>query len=249
MVTTTIKAGIIQTREYRDNQDGIYQVSKILENLGKKEVNIVCLPEQWLKDNTVENYEEYFTSFCSIAKEFSMTIIPGAFYEKTKQGNVISAPVIGPNGGIIGKQEKIHPFDYEQTMVESGREAKIFETSCKFGIVICYDMVFPRVANTLAKMGARILISPSRIVRRGISPWHMYVQVRALENRIPIIAANVSSEKYGGNGIIVDLIENDKVILPDVKQIKEENALDREFELERYGPMRTKRFSDAREFT
>lgn len=248
-MATTIKAGIIQTREYRDNQDGIYKVSRILEDLGEKGVNIVCLPEQWLKDNTVENYEEYFTDFCNIAKEFSMTIIPGAFYERTKQGNVISAPVIGPKGIVIGKQEKIHPFDYEQTLVESGTEAKIFETSCKFGIVICYDMVFPRVANILARKGAQILISPSRIVRRGISPWHMYVQVRALENRTPIIAANVSSKRYGGNGIIVDLIENDKVVLPDIEQIKEENALYREFELEKYDPMRMKRFSDAREFT
>jgi len=36
-------------------------------------------------------------------------------------------------------------------------------------------MVFPKVANTLVKKGAHVLLSPSRIVRRGIEPWQMYV--------------------------------------------------------------------------
>ena len=57
---------------------------------------------------------------------------------------------------------------------------------------------FQMVANTLVKKGAQVLFSPSRIVRRGIEPWQMYVQVRALENRIPILAANVENRKIWG---------------------------------------------------
>ena len=72
-------------------------------------------------------------------------------------------------------------------------------------MIICYDMVFPKVANTLVKKGAQVLLSPSRIVRRGIKPWQMYVQVRSLENRIPILAANVENQRFGGNSLIVDL--------------------------------------------
>ena len=73
-----------------------------------------------------------------------------------------------PEGEIIGKQEKIHPFEYERNTVKPGREAKIFNTGCKFGVIICYDMVFPNVANTPANKGAQVLFSPSRIVKRGI---------------------------------------------------------------------------------
>ncbi len=243
-----VKIGIIQTGAYRTNQEGINSVSKFLRNLGKKKAEIVCLPEQWLKDNRISDFDEEFSEFKDIARKFSMTIIPGAFYMRTKRRIAISAPVIGPKGKIIGIQDKIHPFDYERNLVEPGKEAKIFDTSCKFGVIICYDMVFPRVANTLVKKGAQVLVSPSRIVKRGINPWQMYVQVRALENRVPIIAANVNNHRFGGNSLIIDLIENNKVVTPKITQLRGESATAKEFKLSKYNQIRKKRFSDTRSF-
>ncbi len=243
-----VKIGIVQTGSYRTNQEGINSVSKLLRNLGRKETELVCLPEQWLKDNRISDFDEEFSDFKHIAEEFSMTIIPGAFYMRTKRGITISAPVIGPKGKIIGNQEKIHPFDYERNLVKSGKEAKIFDTSCKFGVIICYDMVFPRVANMLVKKGAQVLVSPSRIVKRGINPWQMYVQVRALENRVPIIAANVNNHRFGGNSLIIDLVENNKVVTPKITQLRGESATAKEFKLSKYSKIRKKRFSDTRSF-
>lgn len=242
------KIGIIQTRTYRSNHEGISTVAKLLRTLGKKDTDIVCLPEQWLHDNQISDYEKEFSEFKEIAREFSMTIIPGAFYEKTRKGMTISAPVIGPKGEIIGRQEKIHPFDYEKNLIKSGKEAKIFNTACRFGVIICYDMVFPQVANTLVKKGAQILISPSRIVKRGIGPWKSYVQVRALENRIPILAANVDSHRFGGNSLIIDLVEKNKVVMPKVTHLKGESATSKRFNLSKYNQIRKKRFSDSRGF-
>ena len=45
------KVGLIQTISYSSDQKAISEVSKILRKLGKKETEIVCLPEQWLKNN------------------------------------------------------------------------------------------------------------------------------------------------------------------------------------------------------
>ena len=243
-----VRIGIIQTGSYRNNEEGINSVAKLLRNQGRKGVELVCLPEQWLKDNRISDYDREFSDFKDIARDYSMTIIPGAFYERTGRGMTISAPIIGPEGEIIGRQEKIHPFDYERNLVRSGKEAKIFDTICKFGVIICYDMVFPVVANTLIKKGAQVLISPSRIVKRGINPWQMYVQVRALENRVPILAANVNNYKFGGNSLIVDLIENNKVVIPKVTQLRGESATSKEFDFSRYSQIRRTRFSDSRSF-
>jgi predicted amidohydrolase len=109
-----VKLGLIQTAQYRDNQKGIFQISKTLKKLGRENTDIVCLPEQWLKNNVIEDFDLEFSDFKKIAKEFSMTIIPGAFYESTKQKTSIISPIIGPKGEFIGRQEKIHPFDYEK---------------------------------------------------------------------------------------------------------------------------------------
>jgi omega-amidase len=243
-----VKLGLIQTASQSTNQKGIAQAVKILKKLGRNNTDIVCLPEQWLKNNEISDFDLEFLDFKKIAKEFSMTIIPGAFYEITKEKTSIISPVIGPNGEFIGRQEKIHPFDYERDNVKPGNEAKIFNTACKFGIVICYDMVFPNVAHTFVKKGAQVLFSPSRIVKRGIQPWQMYVQVRALENRIPIIAANVESQRFGGNSLIVDLSENNKVVTTKVFKLNGESGISKEFNLDKYEKSRKSRFLDSNKF-
>jgi len=243
-----IKLRLIQTTSYSSNKKGISKISEILKKLGKQEVEIVCLPEQWLKNNEIKNFDIEFLDFKKIAKEYSMTIIPGAFYEKSMKNTSIVAPIICPKGEIIGKQEKIHPFDYERDTVKPGKEAKIFKTACKFGVIICYDMVFPNVANTMTKKGAQILFSPSRIVKRGIKPWQMYVQVRSLENRIPILAANVENYRFGGDSVIVDLSENNKVMTTKVTKLKGEQGIIKKFTLDKYEKSRKSRFSDLNEF-
>ena len=243
-----VKLGLIQTALQSTNQKRISNASKILKKLGKKDAEIVCLPEQWLKNNEIKDFDIEFSDLKKIAREYSMTIITGAFYETRKKRTSIVAPIIGPEGEFIGKQEKIHPFGYERGIVEPGNEAKIFNTACKFGVVICYDMVFPTVTNTLTKKGAQVLFSPSRIVRRGIKPWQMYVQVRSLENRIPIIAANVENRKFGGNSMIVDLAENNKVVTTKITKLEGESGIVKEFKLDKYEKNRKLRFADSNKF-
>jgi len=244
-----VKVGVVQVGSFRTNQEGVEKVSEILEQMGKKRTEIVCLPEQWLNDNKISDFEKEFSPFFKVAKKYKMTIIPGAFYHRTSKGIVICSPVINPNGETIGIQEKIHPFDYEKNIIKPGREAKIFDTACRFGIIICYDMVFPKVVSTMVKKGAQIIFSPSRIVKRGIEPWHLYVQVRALENRIPILAVNVQNHKFGGNSLIVDLKENNKIVIPKITKLRGQSSSAKYFDLSKYESIRKTRYSDARKFS
>lgn len=244
-----INVGLIQTKSYRSNKEGIIRVAKLLNQAGEKGVSIVCLPEQWLADNEIEDFETEFLEFKKMAKKHGMTIITGAFYKNSKKGLKIVSPIIGPNGKIIGQQEKIHPYDYEKKKVIPGKKVKIFNTSCKFGVAICYDMVFPKVAETFVKKGAQIIFSPSRIVKRGIMPWESYVQVRSLENRVPILAANVENQRFGGNSIIIDLIEKDKVMIPKISRAKGERIIIKKIDLKKFEKSRKIRYTDAKKFS
>ncbi|GBC73843.1 Formamidase [archaeon HR04] len=135
----------------------------------------------------------------------------------TARSIYISAPVIGADGSIVGRQFKLHPFGRELSMVKPGRRIRIFEhNGVRFGIGICHDVVFPEVARLAARNGADILFFPSKIVNEGIEPWHIYVKARALENRTPVVAPNLCSKEYGGMSIIVDLVRNESldIVLP-----------------------------------
>lgn len=241
------KLGIIQTHSHSTNQKGIDSISKLLTSAGRAETDIICLPEQWQKENRIDDYDKEFSIFKKISKDYNMTIIVGAFYQKRKTGFVISSPVLH-DGEIIGIQEKIHPFGYEKDLIKAGTKTQVFKTHCKFGVIICYDMVFANVAESFVKKGAHVLFSPSRIVRRGIKPWHMYVQVRALENRVPILAANVQNRHFGGNSVIVDLSENDDVIIPKTTAIHGQAMKVKSFNLKKYEKSRTRRYLDHQKF-
>jgi len=128
------------------------------------------------------------------------------------------------------------------------QRAKIFKTSCKFGIMICYDTVFPGVAQMLVNKGAEILFSPSRIVKEGIEPWKMYVQVRSLENRIPIIAPNVENTKFGGNSMIIELVKEEKIVKTKITKLEGEFEMSADIILSNYKKIRRQRSEDRNKF-
>ena len=49
----------------------------------------------------------------------------------------------------------------------------------------------------------------------------MYVQVRSLENRIPIIAPNVENTKFGGNSMIIELTKEGKIVKTKITKLEE----------------------------
>ena len=185
-----VRIALVQIHLQNNKAKAVEHALKLLKKVGLSDSDIVCLPELWYT-KIVTNFETEFDKIIDLAKEYNMVIIPGAFIERSSNNNgndlQISSPVIANDGMIAGRQLKIHPFGPQRKVVKVGTKVELFESgNFKFGIGICYDIVFPEVARALVKKGADILFFPSKIRYEGIQPWHMYVQVRALENRIPI---------------------------------------------------------------
>ena len=75
----------------------------------------------------------------------------------------------------------------------------------------------------------------------------MYVQIRKLENRIPILAANVENRRFGGNGLIIDLNEKN-IVTTKVMKINGKCGINKEFDLNKYKKSRKRRFLDSNNF-
>ena len=235
---------------------------KILSKIGSSDSDIVCLPELWYT-KTVTNFETEFDKIIDVTKEYNITIIPGAFVERRNKNNnntlQISSPVIANDGVIAGRQLKLHPFGPQRKVVKAGTKVELFESAnFRFGIGICYDIVFPDVARALLKNGADLLFFPSKIRNEGIKPWHMYVQVRALENRIPIAAPNVcdynsssNNNIYKGKSILVDFNYDYKTNIaipkPRLGSSVNDQILIMDIDLNRTRKLRKKRFEDFRD--
>jgi omega-amidase len=249
-----LRIALVQIHLQNNKAKAVEHTLKLLKKVGSSDSDIVCLPELWYS-KIVKNFETEFDKIIDVAKEYNIVIIPGAFIERSNGNDLqISSPVIANEGIIIGRQLKIHPFGPQRKVVKAGTKVELFETgNFKFGIGICYDIVFPEVARALVKKGADILFFPSKIRYEGIKPWHMYVQVRALENRIPIAAPNIcdsSNSVYKGKSIFVDFEYNYKtdIAVPKLRfgSSVNDQILIMDLDLRRTRKLHKKRFEDFR---
>lgn len=108
--------------------------------------------------------------------------------------------LIGPDGGIRARYDKIHMFDVEIGAGESYRESKgyrpgeqavVAETPWgRIGLTVCYDMRFPALYRALAEAGAAILTVPSAFtVPTGRAHWEVLLRARAIETGSFVLAA------------------------------------------------------------
>ncbi|WP_299684516.1 carbon-nitrogen hydrolase family protein [uncultured Tateyamaria sp.] len=100
--------------------------------------------------------------------------------------------LIGPDGEIIARYDKIHMFDVEIDNRETFRESAGYRPGTQavlakppfapIGMAVCYDMRFPRLADALVSAGAQILTYPSAFSPvTGAAHWHSLLRARAIE--------------------------------------------------------------------
>jgi predicted amidohydrolase len=131
-------------------------------------------------------------------------------YERGEKRGVIynSAPLIGPDGSIVGVYRKTHIFPPEKAWVEPGTKAEVFETPfAKIGIIICYDGDYPELSRSLAMKGAEVILRPSALLR-SFDIWDLTTRARAYDNHVYVAAVNAvgtdaGSTYYFGNSMIV----------------------------------------------
>ncbi len=246
-----IKVLLIQSKVYESKEKALKYFQRIVDNPRFDNSDIVCFPELWYP-NVVNDFEKEFAIILDTAKQKNIFIVPGAFLERIDDNTFgVSCPIISRKGKIIGRQFKIHPFGIQRKEVKPGIKAEVFDLGkFKLGVVICYDAVFPEVSRVLTIKGADVLFFPSKIRTEGIRPWHIYLQARALENRIPIVATNACTGPFGGKSIIVDFSYNKRndIALPRPRVLsKNQQVLATNIDMAQTRKIRRERFKDFRQ--
>lgn len=221
-----IHVSAIQINVNDDVNQNIELAMRLIRNVGRKGVDIAVLPELWIHSRPMQNIDKLANlsqlivqKLMSIAKMHEVAIVGGGIYVKDNNYVKIGCPIINENGELLGFQHKLHLIYEERPLIAPGDSVDIFKImGINIGIAICHDIVYPEYVRILALKNAEIIINPSRIVTLGIKPWHLYLQVRSLENRIPIIAPNIWIKgRFSGKSIIVKPIEKKGIYIPSFK--------------------------------
>ena len=119
--------------------------------------------------------------------------------------------LIGPDGGIVAKYDKIHMFDATVSETEVYRESAAFRPGAQavladtpfgqIGLTVCYDLRFPRLYRKLAQAGARIITVPAAFnPNTGAAHWEVLLRARAIENGCFVLAPAQTGHHAEGSG-------------------------------------------------
>ena len=253
MTKKIITAAAVQLQPIEQSvEKTILHSVQLARRAAEREADIICLPEHWLPEKTIPTPVSPLPPLQDLAEEYGVSIIGGAFYERVKGTTRLSSPVIRSDGKLLGRQFKVHLFRSERKHARAGSTYNIFSLNgYKIGVLVCYDVDFPEPSRIYTLKGAELILCPSRIVMPGVTPWHQYVTVRCLENRIPIVAPNVYAPPwFNGHSMIVSLRENPrtKISYPKISTTsnKGEAIVMQKIDLALHNRLRRERFADRR---
>ncbi|MCU9848137.1 carbon-nitrogen hydrolase family protein [Defluviimonas sp. WL0024] len=107
--------------------------------------------------------------------------------------------LIGPDGAIAARYDKIHMFDVKVSEAEQYRESAGYRPGARavlagtpfatIGMTVCYDVRFPHLYRRLAKAGAEVLTVPAAFNdTTGAAHWESLLRARAIENGAYVLA-------------------------------------------------------------
>jgi len=143
-------------------------------------------------------------AFRDMARRHGIWLLPGSMYEK-REGKIFNtAPVINPDGDVVGRYSKMFPFSPYEEGVASGDSFLAFDVPNvgKFGVSICYDIWFPETTRTLAAKGVEVLLHPTMTNTIDRNVELAIVRASAAQNQMYIFDINGLGDCGNGHSII-----------------------------------------------
>ena len=164
-----------------------------------------CLSSDRAQQRAVLRHEEEDQTLAALredAARLKLWLLIGSLALKTddEDGRFANRSfLIGPDGGIVARYDKINMFDVDVSETEKYRESAGYRPGTRaviaptpfgtLGLSICYDVRFPQLYRRLSQAGAQILTVPAAFKdTTGKAHWQSLLRARAIENGAYILA-------------------------------------------------------------
>lgn len=142
-----------------------------------------------------------FRRFSETARDLRIHLLAGSIPERVPDDTRLynTSTLWGPNGARLATYRKIHLFDAdvgdgrsyrESDGTRPGERGVVAETELgRIGLSVCYDLRFPSMYRSMAKLGADVVAAPSAFtVPTGTLHWEPLLRARAIENQCYVLA-------------------------------------------------------------
>ncbi|KAI8267662.1 hypothetical protein K4K56_004464 [Colletotrichum sp. SAR 10_98] len=230
MVTMASKAKIALIQMHPkavSPEDNFRKAESYIRNAASQGCALAVLPEyhltSWAPDHpdfvlSCEQSGSYLRSYQALAKELSISIVPGTIVEPEGEGDdldlINAAYFIGPDGAILGRYEKKNLWHNERPHLTKGPQPHgAFDTPLgRAGLLVCWDLAFPEAFRELIRDGARIIVCPAfwmadeykrggsgEVVNRDSEKVFLenVLVARAFENTAAVVLVNAGGPEGG----------------------------------------------------
>lgn len=231
MSKNKIAVACIQLCSGDDVMENVKTASSLVRQAARDGAQFIATPENTclmapdggakIEKTFPENEDPALPVFRALAAELNISLLIGSLAIKTSDTKTANRSyLIGTDGKIVARYDKIHLFDVKLASGEAYRESDTVEAGDKavvaalgwgkLGMSVCYDLRFPNLYRDLAKAGADILAVPSAFTETtGKAHWHLLVRSRAVENGCFVMApaqggAHANGRRTYGHSLIVN---------------------------------------------
>lgn len=202
----------------QDNLDNnLAIIDNAVKSASQNGARLIVLPENACymgkQANIAHRFDELCDWFVKLAKTHQVNLITGTLpcpYNKhgvhLDNGKFFQTSLaIDDKGNIVARYDKIHLFvanvndgvgsyDEGRTFVAGDTptlaQFSIDNKAVKVGMMICFDLRFPRLAQSLRQMGADMLVAPSAFTfLTGQAYWQLLLQARAIDSQCTVIGS------------------------------------------------------------
>lgn len=193
-----MRLGVFQFKPERLNINAnLQKISKAVSQF--PDLDIIVFPELATSGYLFESKKELLSvaekvpngaiseTLLSLSRKTDTLLVLG-LPEREGKNVFNSAVAYFPDGSTL-TYRKIHLFDREKFYFEPGdTKPRVFTyKSTRFGMMICFDWIFPELARSLALLGADVLLHLANLVL----PWgQKAMQIRAIENHVYTATVN-----------------------------------------------------------
>ncbi len=220
----------VQMSSQQDIEVNLASIKSAISDACAQGAELVVLPENCCSMGnqfaTAERFDTLSNTLANYAQEYGVYVLAGSLPCLYRPNGVVVpdgrlrqvSQLFAPDGKMVARYDKIHLFtatvadkqgNYnEAATFEPGTQTVVTSIEAKqtvyqLGMMVCFDLRFPALAQRLRQAGADILSAPSAFTYlTGQAHWSLLLQARALDSQCLIIGAAQGGDHHYKNGRI-----------------------------------------------
>lgn len=218
----------VQMNSQQDVDANLAVAARAIKQAKLNNASLVVLPENFAsmgrQRQTAERFDEISNYLANLANTQQLYLLAGTLPcpyrpnqikvadDKLRQTSLLFAP----DGTQIARYDKIHLFkamvndnhgSYDEGLTfEGGTQTvvaaiKLQQKVYHLGMMVCFDLRFPTLAQRYRQAGANILTVPAAFTyQTGKAHWQMLLQARALDSQCLVVGATQGGKHAYADG-------------------------------------------------